>query len=290
MSSLRDLLIAAAAESGGWGYHAGRSSRIEPTCWALLALSDDRPPALELEPHWRFLARCQRPSGLLVESPELPPNLAFNGLAALTLQHRSGAVGAAVPALLAALVRHAGLQVPQSPNFRQDNSLRGWPWIDGTFSWTEPTAWILLALKRARKAGLALEGTDARVAEAERMLFDRCCEGGGWNYGNANALGKALYPYISTTALALLALRDQPNEPAVAKSLRYLDQRWPTESSSVSLALTAICLRSYGAPAQRVTAALAARQDIALKLGNLHAVAAAVAAGSSASHDAAFAV
>ena len=33
---------------------------------------------------------------------------------------------------------------------RQDGSLQAWSWVDGTFSWVEPTAWCLLLLKKWR--------------------------------------------------------------------------------------------------------------------------------------------
>ena len=62
-----------------------------------------------------------------------------------------------------------------------------------TFSWVEPTSWCILALKKAAPDPTARETAD-RVIEAERMLADRCCLEGGWNYGNSNVLGKELHP------------------------------------------------------------------------------------------------
>ena len=44
--------------------------------------------------------------------------------------------------------------------------------------------------------------------EAEALLRNRQCTTGGWNYGNAEVLGKKLYAYTPTTALGLLALSD----------------------------------------------------------------------------------
>ncbi len=46
---MRRALLSAANADGGWGYYPGKASRLEPTCWALLALlpSDSdfkRPP------------------------------------------------------------------------------------------------------------------------------------------------------------------------------------------------------------------------------------------------------
>lgn len=287
---LRAALLAHANAGGGWGYYPGRTSRLEPTCWALLALGDAAKD-FDPEPHWRFLTGCQRGSGFLVEDPALPNNLGFNALVALTLHHNPRwRSSPALTSLLGALVAQAGIQVPQSPNFRQDNSLRGWPWIEGTFSWVEPTCWAVLALKRAQSTGLAPKDARPRIEEAERMLIDRCCRDGGWNYGNANALGKELFPYVSVSALALLALQNRRDADAVTRSLRFLQDQWATEASTIGLGLTSICLRRFGLAADNVDQALAVRLPIASSVNNLHAIAIALYAIAVAANDSAFSV
>ena len=283
---IRAALIGHANASGGWPYYPGRSSRLEPTCWALLSLggaANDFDP----EPHWRFLASCRRPSGLLVETAALPANVGFNALVAVAmLGHTRFASDAALKTLLDVLVAQAGLQVAQSPNFRQDNSLRGWSWTEGTFSWVEPTALALLALKRAQHYGVMPTAGAARVDEAERMLIDRCCRDGGWNYGNANALGKELFPYVSCTAMALLALQNRRDVEVVPRSLRFLQTEWSTEESTISLALTSICLRRFAIATEKVDRALALRLPVTLSLNNVHAIATALYAIGGSSHDA----
>jgi hypothetical protein len=42
-----------------------------------------------------------------------------------------------------------------TPEFQQDHAHRGWPWIETTFSWAEPTNWCLLALKKLRRMNTA---------------------------------------------------------------------------------------------------------------------------------------
>jgi hypothetical protein len=277
-SSLRAALLAHANAGDGWGYYPGRSSRIEPTCWALLALGGAARD-FDPEPHWRFLTNCQRTSGLLVEDTALPTNVSFNALAAVALLgHSRPGADRALAILLDALVAQAGLQVPQSPNFRQDNSLRGWSWTESTFSWVEPTCWALLALKRAEGRGIMPRDGRARVDEAERMLIDRCCREGGWNYGNSNALGKDLFPYVPVTALALLALQNRRDLDAVSRSLTYLKDHWPSEASTISLALTSLCFRRFGVSTDQVDQTLAARLPIASSLDNIHAMATALCA------------
>ena len=62
----------------------------------------------------------------------------------------------------------------------------------GTFSWAEPTAWALFALKKCLARGMVISGADARIRDGEAVLRDRVCATGGWNYGNSNVFGKNL--------------------------------------------------------------------------------------------------
>ena len=268
-SGLRQTLIDAANPAGGWGYYRGKQSRIEPTGWALLALHD-QVPAAELASHLNFLQRLTRPDGLLHESPQYPVNFAFNALAGLTFR-RLGALDAH-RSVLRGLIGFAGVTVSPTPVIRQDGSLHGWPWIEGTFSWVEPTSWALLALKSAapddRPAAAPM-----RIEEGERVLFDRVCRSGGWNYGNSAVFNQDLRPYVPTTALALLALQDRRNHPVVQSSLDWLHRNQTSEESGMALSLTAICLRIFGVATDAVESRLreqAARADF---LGNLHVTA-----------------
>ena len=159
-------------------------------------------------------------------------NFAFHALALLTLTAR-GVEHASGNATLATKLEAAkGIALDQSTINRQNNQLQGWSWIAGTFSWVEPTAWALLALKKRAAAGQRVDS--ARLSEAEALLVDRCCAQGGWNYGNANMLGKELRPYVPTTAIALLALQktEQPAAAVVEKSLAYLERAAPSEAVS----------------------------------------------------------
>jgi hypothetical protein len=175
-------------------------------------------------------------------------NVAFNALVAFTwLNRRDLASDAQIRLLVGRLVLDKGVQLPQTTSYRQDNSLQGWSWLEATFSWVEPTAWAVLALKKAIRAGIVAEDVGrARIAEAERVLIDRCCRDGGWNYGNANVLGQDLFPHVPTTAVALLALQARREEPAVVRSLSFLESHWADEQSALALGLSSICLRTYG--------------------------------------------
>jgi len=280
---LMDRLAASRNPDGSWGYFAGKAGRLEPTSWALLALLDSgmQPLNVDLSTGVRLLSRWQQPNGLLADVPHGSPNLAFNGLTALVLRrmrelHVTAGSGHEdlEAGLLEGIVSTKGTRAGTSGAMRQDNRLQGWPWIDATFSWVEPTAWCLLALKRASR-GRPVDRLDSRIIEANRLLFDRCCKPGGWNYGNSNVFGKDLRPYVPTTAVALMALQDQRTAPQVARSLEWMTRHMAEEVSSMALSLALVAgivygqatepteellcdhLRHAGLPADLATAAMA---------------------------------
>src|SRR5437879_3273070 len=85
-AALANELTAASNPTGGWSYAPGKASRLEPTCWGLLALPS---PSQGRATQASFLTTCQRPDGWLVENAEWPVNIAFNALVAFTwLNHR----------------------------------------------------------------------------------------------------------------------------------------------------------------------------------------------------------
>ena len=164
---LRRSLLAGRNADGGWGYYAGKSSRLEPTCWALMALGPQTETADVLR-HW------PSSGGLLLERADGGPNLAFQGVALLALRALRIEHDAGTAALISAIEHAKGVALRPSPTQRQDNALQAWSWIPDTFSWVEPTAWCLLALKKWSRAG-GFHPDALRGQVAERMLIDRCC-------------------------------------------------------------------------------------------------------------------
>ena len=65
------------------------------------------------------------------------------------------------------------------------------------------------------------------------MLLDRACVGVGWNSGNSVVYGVPLRPHVETTAIALLALQDEPRGEIVHASLNWL-ARQAAEIEAVS--------------------------------------------------------
>ncbi len=257
-ADLRAALMASRNRDGGWGYSPGRQSRIEPTCWGELALghSQGRPPAVDSIRAWK------RQDDWLVDIPGAPPNVAFNALAALTILQDPATAAFAQP-IVGRLIQAKGLRFGQTPELGQDNSIQAWPWVDNTASWVEPTAWCLLLLKKIRSQSSSREAAE-RIRIGEQFLFDRVCHEGGWNYGNPEVYGQKLWPYVPTTAVALLALQDHRNHPVVVQSLQQLQKDVASERSVVAVALSIVCLRTYGIPndaLEQTALALAADAD-----------------------------
>jgi hypothetical protein len=281
--NLTDLLVDGRNGDGGWGYYQRKASRLEPTCWAVLALTaikhDAAPSAGAVLTHWP--AR----DGLLLEHAGGEPNHAFHALAMLALHAAALEHQAGNAALVDGLQRVKGIAAEPSPFNRQDNSIQAWSWIDDTFSWVEPTAWSLLALKTCAQPWHAR--LDAgRIRDAERLLVDRGCRGGGWNYGNANMLGKDLVAYVPTTAVALLALHDRGDQPVVAEGLTFLERHSTSERSALALGLASRALRAYGRDTSPVLATLREQLPITTALGNYAGIATALYALTT-GHDAA---
>ena len=260
LAVLRKSLVDGRNADGGWGYYAGKASRLEPTCCALLALGSEASP-------FDVLRKWPARSGLLLERSGGEPNFGFHGVALLALRALNIEHDAGNAVLLSAVQQGKGIALEPTTAFKQDNSLQGWSWVAGTFSWVEPTAWCLLALKKwsAVRPG-AIDST--RVDVAERLIIDRCCHDGGWNYGNSNVLGQQLKPFVPTTAIALLAMQDRTTEPAIARSRGYLESHATTERSGVALALALLALSALHLPCDAVRDSLRAQIPTILALGN----------------------
>jgi hypothetical protein len=120
--------------------------------------------------------------------------------------------------------------------------LVGWPWVDGTHSWLEPTATAVLAL---RVVGL---GSHPRSVEGLRLIRDRAIDSGGWNYGNKSAFGHALRPQPAPTGMCLLALpREDARTEAVDRAIRYLHETLPGIRACASLGWGLLGLRAWNA-------------------------------------------
>ena len=87
-------------------------------------------------------------------------------------------------------------------------------------------------------------GLENRVDVGKRMLLERRCRDGGWNYGNRRVLGADLPSYPETTALALMAL-DGHASVEWGDTLSHVERVWQGSASPLARAWLAACLLQY---------------------------------------------
>ncbi len=262
-------LLTSQRDDGGWGPYPTLPSRTESTALAALALrlaADVEVGArASATSGARWLTETQLDSGAWALGDGVPgPNWSTT-LATLALTHFEGEDGAAAAGgawVLGARgqgpnlwSRALGLFLRPSDTVELDPDLKGWPWVQGTASWVEPTSYALLSLKRLRLVGPAAD-TRAHIDEAERMLLDRQCDDGGWNYGNSRVFGDVLTSYPDTTSLALLALADRRGEPAVTAALEALPGLAADNDSTLAMGLVAVALATLGGDPEPIRARL----------------------------------
>lgn len=249
-----ERLREARSGDGGFGFAVAQRTEPEPTAVAALALDDQGAR--------RWLADHQAPDGGFAERGSAAEDCSTATLAALALPDRASALRA----LDYAVARRApaiGESGGESGDGRE-----GWGWTPDTHSWVEPTARVLLAARVLRPED------DVVRKEGLRVLRDRQCPDGGWNYGNATVLGVDLRGYAQTTAVALIALHGTRGG-MVERGLSLLRARWPREPGGLTLAQALVAFRLHDdAPsAARVEEALAVAFDETGFLGNVLALA-----------------
>lgn len=211
------LLESRALPEGGFPARNGDPFRSDATAWAILALSRLAPAHPLLGPARDRLTTAQDPDGRVSMSreheeafwPTALSVLAWNG-SQVHAPHCSRGV-----LFLLKTTGHHWRKGPDDP-IGHDPSVSGWPWIDGTHSWIEPTALGVLALQ------VEGHGQHDRVREAILMILDRQLPHGGWNYGNTLVFGRELHPMPESTGAALAGLAGQVEQGTVARSLDYL--------------------------------------------------------------------
>jgi hypothetical protein len=254
-------------------------SGTEPTALALLALSYEPEPngttAMRAwlraqqtpERGWPALAGLPEPSWAtalavlaLARYPE--DAAAARGGAEWLIGQRGRTVEARRGLLVRLFARPAAVEL--------NGTLVGWPWLVDTFSWVEPTAYALLALKaiEPRSADAA-----ARIAQGERVLLDRVCPDGGWNYGNARVLGEDLWSYPDTTALALLALGSESGAPVAGRAMDVLETMLVVNHSGLATSLGVLALAAHGRDVRPLRARLVTRFEETGFLGDARSLA-----------------
>ena len=255
---------------GGWAALASSSQpAIEPTCYAILALSSV--PVGDIERAQDFLLRTQNPDGSWpVVLGDDQGGAYVTSLATIALRDLVSAIPARLRAI-SWLLNCAGKESSwfwkwkfrtADRHVRFDPDKYGWPWFPGTTSWVVPTAFAILALNQISCSCDGFESVPSRIDTGIQMLFDRACPGGGWNAGNGVVYECRMSPHIDDTAIALLALRDRERHPVVQSALQYLERVAPTLAAQWSRAWASLALTAHRRPIARLTGSLSGLSDL----------------------------
>lgn len=224
---------------GGFAQRLGAKFRADATAWSILALSGLTNQKKIVENACRQLATIQLDDGRVPISDHVLTAYWPTALAIFSWQ-RVGAFESESKRAINFLLHSSGLhsQNKTGDPSGHDTSLKGWPWVENTHSWIEPSSMSILAL---RAYGLT---NHDRVREAIVMVLDRQLPSGGWNMGNTVVFGKELLPVPETTGQALSALGSLENEETIKNSLCYLNKaihnlRTPLSLSWAIFGLTA---------------------------------------------------
>jgi hypothetical protein len=257
IESVIDGLLRSQNTDGGWGATQNRRSNTEATSFTLLGLSmwSEAVPAARLTHGLTWLTTRQHAAGSWPLTEQLPAGSWATALAILALDfcalHRQQALRGAHW-----LLRQEGRRLgwytsllyrflPHTLPIQMNPDLQGWSWTANTFSWVEPTAYALIALKKLWPF-LPQTQAKARIRQGERLLYDRMCAGGGWNYGNTQVFDEPLPPYPETTALSLIALQEYQAAEPNQRSLHALRQMLGQAGSGLGLSLATLCFSLYG--------------------------------------------
>ena len=231
---------------GSWPYYLTSSQGSpEPTCLAALALAGEADGDTAVSHALNWLASLVNKDGAVILPGDDEPHWSTAHLAiTLTYLQQNETLRDQTIAWLLAWQGSSGDADPYGAIILNPK-LIGWSWISNTFSWVEPTCYGLLALKRA---GIRQH---ERITQAEMMLLDRTCVGGGWNVGNPIVWGQAIEASLPQTALALLALQDKPVDSVIEQGLALLNDETNAAYSTLSMAMSILCLQRYGLPTGR---------------------------------------
>jgi hypothetical protein len=272
---LKTALLKAQNDDGGWSVDGSGQSQTEATALAVLAAGSTAPASRGAE----WLGTHQRPDGAWPPWPSVDLTSWATPLAILALSNIDSSAaqrgaewlldqgGRSYPWYTRLFYR----LFPDREVIELDADLTGWPWLPDTFSWVEPTAYALIALKSLRDR--LPPRTVARIDEGERMILDRTCPGGGWNYGNSRVLDEDLWPYPDTTALALIALQDAPRNDEIEASLEALEEMLAHNQSGLALSLAILCFRLYNRPTKALEKRLVERLDEVVAYGETRSIA-----------------
>jgi hypothetical protein len=265
-----DFLRSTQNADGGWGFFPGKQSWLEPTAYALMALHSDSASQQHFDRGWNLMRSWQLPDGSWQPCADVRQPHWTTALC-VTLHCLRGVHDDRLRHGVAWLLDTTGIENGLryrlahfiSPSVVElDPSFKAWPWLPGCSSWIEPTAHALVALKKVSKT-LPSAAVRDRIGMGEKMILERRCSDGGWNYGNRKVLGTDLPSYPETTALALLGLSGN-RALDLSAPLALAQRQWRQTRSPLARAWLAVSLRSHALSLPSPSAPQPASQDTIL--------------------------
>ena len=215
--------------------------RPDATSWAVLACKAAGAFPQDVDSALSRLVTSQMKDGRIPVSPAHPESFWPTPLAIMAWQgsdnYRQN-IAVASQFLLNTTGCHPKKE--QDSPAKHDPSLRGWPWVEKTHSWIEPTVLSILALD------LTGNKNHERVKEAVKMILDRQLPKGGWNYGNTVVFNNELQPLPDTTGMSLNVLAGRVPADQINRSLDYLNKRIKNVRTPISLAWAVLGLGAWG--------------------------------------------
>lgn len=227
---------------GGFANHKNGSYRPDATAWAVIALSRLNIDDSSIDSARKQLEKTQMTDGRVPLQTDQPQTVWTTPLAVIAWQgvkKFQSNQKKAVHFMLNSSGRHWEKQDSATGT---DTMIKGWPWIEDTYSWVEPTSMAMIALEIAGKK------SHPRMEEAKRMLLDRQLTSGGWNYGSTTVFGQQLRPMPESTGLALSALHGKLEKKTIEKSLKYLQNNIGILKTPLSLGWGLLGLGTWGIP------------------------------------------
>jgi hypothetical protein len=244
MSPWIDSLLLCLARQPVCGYRARGAAASEPTALAALALvAHERAEAATAALNW--LVERQASDGSVGVRADEPTPCWPTALAVLAWRwaEDSGQKNyvAAIRRGRGWLLSMRGETMARSAEIGHDSTLNGWPWVPGTHSWLEPTAWSVLALAATGEAN------NPRLRDGRRLIADRLLPDGGCNYGNTVVLGQSLRAQVEPSGLALWALSVQRGgDNRIGATIDWLLGEINGETTAVSLSYALLGLSAHG--------------------------------------------
>jgi hypothetical protein len=214
---------------GGFGHSEAGTFSPEATAWAIMALTASEKYPDTAKRACEKLAGCQLSDGRVSAVNGFDAAVWPTALCILAWKCAQGyrrPIDAGLEFLLSLRGRHR-TKGAHSPIGHPP--LHGWPWIEQTHSWIEPTCISMLALKANG------HNDHPRTRQAARMVMDHQLSRGGWNYGSPAAFGQVLMPIPENTGQALCALNGLTGQTAVQSSLDYLSRRMGSVRAPLAL-------------------------------------------------------